>query len=835
VITYTFDPGTASWVEDAGVVTDDSSQLGDRFGASVAIAGGYMAVGAPGRRIDNAFDAAGSVSIFRWDPSAGVDGAWLWVTRLTRPAGSQLDAAFGTSVDLQYESGVGWTLVVGAPGAFTADGLGETTLFTVDASDDPAIPASWTVEVTLTTPVGSLAFGTSTAISGPYAVVGDPARSGDQGRAYLFERSGGIWSPSPVGLPVFGSGAGAEAGFAVDIEGTTAVIGSPGAMACSVGDPSGCPSGGAVRGEVQVLERVDGTWGLAPAVRSLDDGVGIRFGSAVMLSGGRLAVGAVEGGTIALYGRTATGDWYATSLARATSPAAPGLGGAVAIAPAGRGLLGGWSDDSVVSLDGGSVSRWDAGEDCNGNLLPDACEVLFDAATVDCDGNGEIDSCQIAGAPALDCNLNDILDSCEIAESGSLVDINDNGILDECEGPDCNENSIADAIELRSVEIVWIIDTSVSQSDKFSLVCNLITALEADLDDSDPAVAVYERSRYLTLGSVAPGSLPCSSVIPFETFQDVFGDDLTGLGFPAATPPTFDESWSAATAIAARDNDWRTNLRIVIPISDECGWNNPPECDADDVAAIEAARAVLQCTDVLAFPIQFADDPPAGFRADVLMQMRTLAGEFRDPPPPPAAPMLGTGGQAFSLENATPQLVAAGLADAIRDSLPIHDNDANGILDQCELNPDESEDLNDCNLNLIDDAFEVRSDIGMEAAAPGSPDRPLECFVSCPPDIDGNTTVDFNDLLILLAAYGPCDDAPAPCPADVNQDGAVEFGDLLAVLSTFGPCRTPPPCQSVVAARPQAPASIMECIEKYGTDPVKLQACIEAMILAETP
>lgn len=54
----------------------------------------------------------------------------------------------------------------------------------------------------------------------------------------------------------------------------------------------------------------------------------------------------------------------------------------------------------------------------------------------------------------------------------------------------------------------------------------------------------------------------------------------------------------------------------------------------------------------------------------------------------------------------------------------------------------------------------------------------------CPADVDGSGSVDFSDLLAVLAAFGPC----AGCPADVDGSGSVDFTDLLTVLADFGPC-----------------------------------------------
>jgi hypothetical protein len=62
----------------------------------------------------------------------------------------------------------------------------------------------------------------------------------------------------------------------------------------------------------------------------------------------------------------------------------------------------------------------------------------------------------------------------------------------------------------------------------------------------------------------------------------------------------------------------------------------------------------------------------------------------------------------------------------------------------------------------------------------------IDCTApTCPSDIDGDGTVDTDDLLGVLAAWGAqCDG----CPADVDGSGMVNIDDLLLVISAFGPC-----------------------------------------------
>ncbi len=47
-----------------------------------------------------------------------------------------------------------------------------------------------------------------------------------------------------------------------------------------------------------------------------------------------------------------------------------------------------------------------------------------------------------------------------------------------------------------------------------------------------------------------------------------------------------------------------------------------------------------------------------------------------------------------------------------------------------------------------------------------------------------NNEVEFNDLISLLAAWGPC----GGCPEDLNGNGEVDFNDLIELLASWGPC-----------------------------------------------
>ena len=68
--------------------------------------------------------------------------------------------------------------------------------------------------------------------------------------------------------------------------------------------------------------------------------------------------------------------------------------------------------------------------DCNGNGILDACD-LASGTSLDCDANGIPDECDIA-AGASDCDADGIPDACQITDDATL-DLNANGVLDSCE------------------------------------------------------------------------------------------------------------------------------------------------------------------------------------------------------------------------------------------------------------------------------------------------------------------------------------------------------------------------------------------------------------------
>lgn len=65
--------------------------------------------------------------------------------------------------------------------------------------------------------------------------------------------------------------------------------------------------------------------------------------------------------------------------------------------------------------------------DCNLNMIPDECETL-----IDCNGNGEMDTCDILNGLSGDVNINGIPDECE--ESDRIIHVDDDGPFDPAPG-----------------------------------------------------------------------------------------------------------------------------------------------------------------------------------------------------------------------------------------------------------------------------------------------------------------------------------------------------------------------------------------------------------------
>ena len=232
---YVFELGPGGWTQTAKLLAADgvAKQL---FGTSVALEDDCIAVGAPGLFLSG---FTGAVYLFERQPG----GAWVQTQKLLA-SDAEVEDGFGISVSLDAgprllvganaedgagvnrgaayvfeESGGGWaeTAKLTHPNPADYDLLGRS----VSLSGDTALVGAWaedakgkdsgsahvfelgpggwahTAELLPTTLDPEDEFGTSVALDGDRALVGAPhddnASTFNPGKAYLFERSGGVW------------------------------------------------------------------------------------------------------------------------------------------------------------------------------------------------------------------------------------------------------------------------------------------------------------------------------------------------------------------------------------------------------------------------------------------------------------------------------------------------------------------------------------------------------------------------------------------------------------------------------------------------------------------
>ncbi len=198
---YVFERADDGW-DFAYIITGDDVEIGDEFGAALAVDGDRLLVGSPGRD-----DSVGGAYIFE----RGSDGAWAQTVEFVPPADREIRGA-GASVALSGDA-----VLLGAPSE-----VGPGAVLRFDAAGGSA--------TILPSPVVSAIdrFGTSLSLTGDLLFVGAPGTAGDVGAAYVFD----IGSPTAASLHVAMGveGLGGDAfGTSLAASGTSVLVGAPGA------------------------------------------------------------------------------------------------------------------------------------------------------------------------------------------------------------------------------------------------------------------------------------------------------------------------------------------------------------------------------------------------------------------------------------------------------------------------------------------------------------------------------------------------------------------------------------------------------------------------------
>jgi FG-GAP repeat len=273
------DQGSAYVFVRSGVVWNQQQKLeasdagaGDQFGFSVAITGETVVVGA---RFDDGAAGSDQGSAYVFVRSGGV---WSQQQKLEASDAAAFDN-LGDSVGISGE-----TVVVGASQDDGAAGSAQGSAYVFVRS-----AGVWSQQQKLEASDAAVVdqFGFSVGISGETVVVGaladDGAAGSNQGSAYVFVRSGGVWSQQQK-LEASDAAADDVFGASVGISGETVVVGA-------LADDG---AAGSNQGSAYVFVRSGGVWSQQQKLEASDAGAGDQFGFSVRISGETFVVGAPQ-------------------------------------------------------------------------------------------------------------------------------------------------------------------------------------------------------------------------------------------------------------------------------------------------------------------------------------------------------------------------------------------------------------------------------------------------------------------------------------------------------------------------------------------------------------
>jgi len=307
-----------TWIQKQKLVPFEAAGQ-NKMGCAVALSGDTALIGLQGDANDEGYNS-GSACVFVLS-----DGIWTARQKIT-PKNAKVEAFFGCSISVS-----GDTVVIGAyhdtclgtdngsayvfrcqedewieqqrlqassPKTFDQLGFsvaisGDTVITGANGRDNMTGAAfvfvrsgdTWSEQQSLSASDGRQMdqFGYSVSIFGDVAVVGAPGdddAGNESGSAYVFERSGGVWSQRQKLVPadaaawdVFGS--------AVSLYGTTALIGA-----------AGDDDAGANSGSVYVYECAEGVWAQRQKLMASEVVASGGFGSSISLSEDWAVVGA---------------------------------------------------------------------------------------------------------------------------------------------------------------------------------------------------------------------------------------------------------------------------------------------------------------------------------------------------------------------------------------------------------------------------------------------------------------------------------------------------------------------------------------------------------------
>jgi len=327
-------------------------------------------------------------------------GVWTQQAKLTA-ADAAANDYFGYSVAVSGDTAVVGAYLDDRPNPVGAD-AGAAYVFVRTGG-------VWTQQAKLTAASDAAAgdqFGYSVAVSGDTALVGsihDTHQGGaDAGSAYVFIRAGGVWTQQAK-LTASDAAAGDLFGCSVAVSGDTGVVGA------DSDDDAGTSTGSAY-----VFVRTGGVWTQQAKLIASEAAAGDLFGGSVAMSGNTAVVGArgenyagaIDLGSAYVFVRTG-GIWIEQARLTASDAAAGDNFGISAAVSGDSALVGAYLDDHAGGISAGSAYSFSLDfSDDDGDGVANACDV--------CPNNSPGLSVDSTGRPHLDRNGDCLVDGADI-------------------------------------------------------------------------------------------------------------------------------------------------------------------------------------------------------------------------------------------------------------------------------------------------------------------------------------------------------------------------------------------------------------------------------------